>query len=439
MDKNQYKKHLNIVVVGRSGVGKSSFLNYVAGKQVFETGNGDPKTQKYFEANGVELSDKNVQFCLFDTKGLEAGNTKDWESIVFQEIDRRDKSENIYDWFHTVLYCIDASSKRIQEYEIQCIKELMQHSSVVILLTKKDRATPSDLENLKRTILEELGNKIQIKAVCSVESRNRKGEVSKPEGLEQVLRVCFLGMWEKVAKVYPLKLLRSIDIVYTDLNVPYTNDGFFALITLIEGQRAPEYIRKWKAREYFGSRKVIPSEFDYYCDDNSNKILNYTRKAEDVFKFTLKSQASKVLRLPTSVVVEEDLVGHSLRYYIRCIVRIFKQLIENFKECNLRKHIDSSRQQNIINELLNFYNQVNEDNKSILMFNDTFEAVRKIEEYDYSSLEKQLDEKATEIDLKLLAVEDCLFSATDERNKAILAYLDFRDFIKYIKIELWIL
>ena len=109
-------RRLNIVVVGRSGVGKSSFLNYAAGKKVFETGTGDPVTQSYFDVIEVERPEKNVIYSLFDTKGLEAGNTDEWKKAIYSEIERRDESDNKYDWFHTKIYCIDASSKRIQPF-----------------------------------------------------------------------------------------------------------------------------------------------------------------------------------------------------------------------------------------------------------------------------------------------------------------------------------
>lgn len=438
MDKSQTKKCLNIVVVGRSGVGKSSFLNYVAGKQVFKTANSGPVTQSYFKSIDIELPEKNITYSLFDTKGLEAGNTDEWKVAIFHEIDRRDKSENIYDWLHTVLYCIDASAKRIQDYEIRCIKELMKHSSVVVLLTKKDRVTAGELKDLTQTILMELGNKIQIKAVCSGEYRNRKGQISKPEGLGQVLRVSFLGMWEKVAKVYPSRLLRGIDTVFADLELPCTNDGFFALVTLVKGLDASDFIHQWKSQKYIGQRKVIPSEFEYFCSDKSN-IKFYEGRTKHRFKFQYKTQASKSLKLPTSIIVDDDLIGCSLRGYIRCIVVIFKLLINNIQACNLDKRIDPFKKHNIIHELLTFYNQVNEDNKSILMFNDTLEAIHKIKNYDFSSLDKELNIRANAIDNKLQDFKKCLFFSTEERNKVILAYLEFRDFIALKISELWIL
>ena len=96
-----WKRRLNLVVVGKSGVGKSSFLNYAAGREVFPTGTGQPVTQEYFKKVEVKSPFPGISFALFDTKGIENDNTEEWHRAIFDEITRRDRSDNIYDWFHT--------------------------------------------------------------------------------------------------------------------------------------------------------------------------------------------------------------------------------------------------------------------------------------------------------------------------------------------------
>lgn len=225
------RRRLNIVVVGRSGVGKSSFLNYAAGKQVFETGIGDPVTQSYFASVDVEKHEKKVVFSLFDTKGIEAGNTKEWSDAVFKEIDRRDESDNIYDWFHTILFCIDASSKRIQPFEIETIKKISEHGSVLVLLTKKDLVSTEILDGLRKQIASEIGDKVQVLSVCNVNTRTRKGE-SHASGLEDVLRVSFLGLWEKMANLLPQRIANNIATIHTQLEVDCDLSDLIAYMAL---------------------------------------------------------------------------------------------------------------------------------------------------------------------------------------------------------------
>ena len=43
------EKYANIILLGRTGVGKSSFINYIIGKEICKTGNGKSVTQTYNE------------------------------------------------------------------------------------------------------------------------------------------------------------------------------------------------------------------------------------------------------------------------------------------------------------------------------------------------------------------------------------------------------
>ena len=60
---------VKILLLGKTGVGKSSFVNYLFDKELAQTGVGLPITQETTmyksEVNGVDVE-------VYDTKGLEA-------------------------------------------------------------------------------------------------------------------------------------------------------------------------------------------------------------------------------------------------------------------------------------------------------------------------------------------------------------------------------
>lgn len=198
-------RRLNLVVVGKSGVGKSSLLNYAAGRKVFETGTGDPVTQQYFSRVDVPSHVPGIAYSLFDTKGIENDSTGQWLDIIRGEIVRRDASDDIYDWMHTLIYCISAGDRRIEPFDLQAIKELEKLGSVIVAITKTDQTDPAHVAMLSETLTRQLGARVQVFGICNG-AVTRRG-VTEPSGIENLLRGSFIGLWDKAAKVLPRRAL----------------------------------------------------------------------------------------------------------------------------------------------------------------------------------------------------------------------------------------
>ncbi|WKS95429.1 GTPase domain-containing protein [Riemerella columbina] len=210
------RKNLNIVVAGKSGVGKSSLLNYLVGKKVFETGIGMPVTQEYFDIHTYRDPKTKIRYHLYDTKGIEPDTTEEFEKAFEEKIKETQEFDDFFEHLHTLYYCIAASSKRLETFEIDFINKMKKIINVVIILTKSDLVGDKELEEFCHVLNTELkasvddkNADIKIIKVCNEEKKTRKGS-SKPFGREEVLNYSFVGLWETFCNIYPEKDMYAI-------------------------------------------------------------------------------------------------------------------------------------------------------------------------------------------------------------------------------------
>ncbi|MGP6139071.1 MULTISPECIES: YcjF family protein [unclassified Jeotgalibaca] len=123
---------VNILLVGKTGVGKSTLVNNVFREKLASTGIGKPITKHL-----RRISKEGVPIVLYDTRGLELSESVQSEvrKEIFQALEENRK-KGPEEAIHVVYYCINASSSRIEESEIDFINELAKQVPVIIVLTQ---------------------------------------------------------------------------------------------------------------------------------------------------------------------------------------------------------------------------------------------------------------------------------------------------------------
>lgn len=121
---------VNILVIGKSGVGKSTLINTIFREKIAATGIGKPVT-KHLQ----KISRKDVPITIYDSRGLEL--SPEVQGQVREEVfslvaDKKGSEEEI----HLAYYCIQATSSRIEDEEIKLIEEISQKIPVIIVLTQ---------------------------------------------------------------------------------------------------------------------------------------------------------------------------------------------------------------------------------------------------------------------------------------------------------------
>lgn len=121
---------VNILVLGKSGVGKSTLINTLFREKIAATGIGMPVTKHLHK-----ISRKDVPIHIYDSRGLELSQQVQQQvrDEIFSLINEKKQTE---EEIHLAYYCIQATSGRIEETEIKLIEEIAQKIPVIIVLTQ---------------------------------------------------------------------------------------------------------------------------------------------------------------------------------------------------------------------------------------------------------------------------------------------------------------
>ena len=126
--------HVNLIIAGKTGVGKSTLLNAALGGNLVKTGIGRPITDlgdgKWYEKDGVPLR-------IMDTVGLELDAEKRRRSLkaIKNEIKNNRKKDEAY----AMWYCVSCESDRLESFEAEYINEISEDISVILVITKAFR------------------------------------------------------------------------------------------------------------------------------------------------------------------------------------------------------------------------------------------------------------------------------------------------------------
>ena len=142
--KNNLKKP-SILLAGGTGVGKSSLINKIFGRNITETGIGKPVTSLIEKFESEDLG-----VILYDSPGYEIDKVRQFEDEV---IDIKKKEA-----VNLVWYCINAAGHKITDFDIGTIKKFRENNlPVSIIFTKRDMVNKDTISKLKEVVNKEIG------------------------------------------------------------------------------------------------------------------------------------------------------------------------------------------------------------------------------------------------------------------------------------------
>lgn len=220
------KTGINILIVGKTGVGKSSFCNYIFNEELFKFGVGKPVTgwDEHFSFNSIEYDD--FILTVYDTVGIEPDNYNEWLVRLNKILNEKNfDGKSPEQWIHASIYLINAASARVEEVELDLIKALADKIITNVVLTNCDTASSQQILEIKKVITSAQPN-MHVGEVCSVASKKRSGVISEKYGKDEVIN-CILGRLDIELRDKLIKY--ALDQYYKTIN-----DAKLRLIKLID-------------------------------------------------------------------------------------------------------------------------------------------------------------------------------------------------------------
>ncbi|MGJ3253371.1 MAG: GTPase [Elainellaceae cyanobacterium] len=233
----EYKKindtlgSLNVLVIGKSGVGKSTLLNAVFRENFARTGSGQAITQ-----NTTQYSNEGCPLTIYDSRGIELPNEADQQTISSLKDDIlrliEDNKSNPLKRIDVIWYCVNTRGFRFEQLEEEWVRELTREGIPVILVLTQFFGSADDrkfLKNLKN-------RRLPIETAIGVMAAEYDLGVGYPtfpaRGLDDLVeRTAYcLGGEDSVRQLFVQQQLASIDLKekealscvtrYTALTIP---------------------------------------------------------------------------------------------------------------------------------------------------------------------------------------------------------------------------
>ena len=180
---------LNIIVAGKTGVGKSTLINAVFRDKLAETGMGKPVTDHM-----RKISKKGIPLAIYDTKGFELG--RDVQQQVKQEvmetISKGLATQDINKAIHCIWYCINTASNRVEPEEIEWLKELSKENQITqvpIIVVLTQSFSKKNADAMRKMILNENLDVVQVVPVLAEDYEIDEEYVAKSYGLDVLIHV----------------------------------------------------------------------------------------------------------------------------------------------------------------------------------------------------------------------------------------------------------
>ena len=292
---------MNFMIIGSSGVGKSTLINQLLGEKLAEEGNG-----KRCTIIGTSYTSKKFPFLtLYDSVGTEIGEGHTLEKVQNETLDEITKNLNINDpneHIHCIFYC--TTSNRIFEDELKVILKIREKYDgkrlpIIIVFTRaideEDIESKKDIINeFLKKYGEEISDDIFGISFIKVHAKEKVGEKMGKKYCDP----CF-GLSELISLAYK-KGEKSYKIAIKNSLVEIGKNTFYNYI-----QSISNYLSNNINFYLYLSKKFEPNFSDYisYSFEKITDIVNKEGVTENELEKLENYLGNKLFETKTNKII----------------------------------------------------------------------------------------------------------------------------------------
>ena len=194
---------LNILVIGKSGVGKSTLINTMFRGELAKTGLGRPITQEI-----RKIEKKDVPLVIYDTPGFELSSSqqKQVKEEIIELLEQGARSKDINDAIHCIWYCINVGANRtFDETELQWLRTLTsenQKFKVPIFIVLTQAIPKKKAQEMKRLIEKENLDIVKVVPVLAKDMEFDDEYTAKTYGLDHLVDLMSEALPQELEKAF---------------------------------------------------------------------------------------------------------------------------------------------------------------------------------------------------------------------------------------------
>ncbi len=205
MISSEYKelKKLNVMILGKTGVGKSTLINNMFSQHMAETGIGKPVTDKIRKYEKPDFP-----LAIYDTPGLELGGENAVDKLLEEAtglIREGIKSGDVSKAIHCIWYCIGTPTHRFEQSEIEFLKRFLdetEYFSVPVIVVMTQSYSKKDAAQLRHEIEKENLGIVNVVPVLAEDYVIDDEYTVKSYGLDILSEIMYTVIPEAVQKTF---------------------------------------------------------------------------------------------------------------------------------------------------------------------------------------------------------------------------------------------